>query len=104
MWTFFVWCLLFVNCWPLAFLALLLYPVVWLLLLPFRLIGITVDAVFEHEDTTVVYERGGARRAVTVGARGDDFVIVSDGLSEGDAVRLADPTRLGPRADGEARP
>ncbi len=47
MWTFFVWCLLFVICWPLAFLALLLYPVVWLLLLPFRLIGITVDAVFE---------------------------------------------------------
>lgn len=47
MWTFLVWCLLFVICWPLAFLALVLYPVVWILLLPFRLIGITVDAVFE---------------------------------------------------------
>ncbi len=43
---FLLWCLLFVFCWPLAILALVLYPVVWLLLLPFRLIGITVDAVF----------------------------------------------------------
>jgi len=37
-----LWCLLFVVCWPLALLALLLYPVVWLLLLPFRLVGIAV--------------------------------------------------------------
>jgi len=34
-------------CWPLALLALVLYPILWLLLLPFRLIGITVDAVFK---------------------------------------------------------
>ncbi|MCA9744327.1 MAG: hypothetical protein H6695_07015 [Deferribacteres bacterium] len=40
------WCVLFVLCWPLALLALFLWPVVWLLTLPFRLIGITVDAVF----------------------------------------------------------
>ncbi len=40
------WCLLFVLCWPLALLALLLAPLVWLLWLPFRLIGITFDAVF----------------------------------------------------------
>jgi len=40
------WCLLFVLCWPLALLALVLWPVVWLLTLPFRLVGITVDAVF----------------------------------------------------------
>ena len=45
--TFVVWLLLFVFCWPLALLALLLYPIVWLLLLPFRLIGIAVDGVFE---------------------------------------------------------
>lgn len=45
--TFVVWLLLFVICWPLALLALLLYPIVWLLLLPFRLIGIAVDGVFE---------------------------------------------------------
>lgn len=43
---FLLWCVLFVLCWPLALLALVLYPVVWLLLLPFRLLGITVTAVF----------------------------------------------------------
>lgn len=41
-----LWLLLFVLCWPLAVLALLLYPFVWLLMLPFRLLGLTVDAVF----------------------------------------------------------
>lgn len=41
------WLLLLVISWPLALVALLLWPVVWLLSLPFRLIGITVDAVFE---------------------------------------------------------
>jgi hypothetical protein len=46
MWTFILWLILLVVCWPLALLALVLYPIVWLLLLPFRLIGITVDAVF----------------------------------------------------------
>ncbi|MEO1083262.1 MAG: hypothetical protein AAFY88_03385 [Acidobacteriota bacterium] len=46
MWTFLVWCLLFVLCWPLALLALVLYPVIWLLLLPFRLVGIAVEGVF----------------------------------------------------------
>lgn len=44
---FLLWCLLLVFCWPLALLALVLYPLLWLLLLPFRLIGITVDAVFD---------------------------------------------------------
>ncbi len=41
-----LWCILLVLCWPVAVLALLLYPVVWLLSLPLRLIGISVDAVF----------------------------------------------------------
>ena len=41
--TFLLWCLLFVLCWPLALLALILYPVVWLLMLPFRLVGIAVE-------------------------------------------------------------
>jgi hypothetical protein len=45
--TFILWLLLFVFCWPLALLALLLYPIVWLLLLPFRLVGIAVGGVFE---------------------------------------------------------
>lgn len=44
---FLLWCLLFVICWPLALLALVAYPVVWLLLLPFRLVGIAVGGVFE---------------------------------------------------------
>jgi len=43
--TFVLWCVLLVLCWPLALLALLLYPLVWLLLLPFRLLGIAVDGV-----------------------------------------------------------
>jgi len=44
---FLLWLILLVLCWPLALLALLLYPIVWLLALPFRLIGITVSAVFD---------------------------------------------------------
>lgn len=47
MWTFILWLILLVVCWPLALLALLLYPIVWLLMLPLRLIGVTVDAVFK---------------------------------------------------------
>ena len=43
---FFCWCILFVLCWPLALLALLLAPIVWLISLPLRLIGISLDAVF----------------------------------------------------------
>jgi hypothetical protein len=44
---FFLWCILLVLCWPLALLALVLYPFIWLLLLPFRLVGIAVGGVFE---------------------------------------------------------
>ena len=44
---FLLWCILLVLCWPLALLALVLYPVVWLLLIPFRLLGISVDAVLQ---------------------------------------------------------
>jgi hypothetical protein len=40
------WCILFVLCWPVALLALILFPVVWLISLPFRLIGISLEAVF----------------------------------------------------------
>jgi hypothetical protein len=40
------WCILFVLCWPLAVLALILFPVVWLVSLPLRLLGITIEAVF----------------------------------------------------------
>ena len=44
---FLLWCLLLVLCWPLALLAAIAYPVVWLLLLPFRLVGIAVHGVLE---------------------------------------------------------
>jgi hypothetical protein len=47
MMTFLVWVLLFVVCWPVALLALIAYPFVWLLMLPFRLVGIAVGSVFE---------------------------------------------------------
>jgi hypothetical protein len=46
MFGFLLWLLLLLLCWPLALLALVLYPLVWLLLLPLRLLGIGVDAVF----------------------------------------------------------
>ncbi|MBN2207586.1 MAG: hypothetical protein JW742_09295, partial [Candidatus Aminicenantes bacterium] len=42
-----LWLILFVLCWPLALLALILYPLVWLLSIPFKLVGITVDGVFQ---------------------------------------------------------
>jgi hypothetical protein len=42
---FLLWCILLVFCWPLALLALVLYPIVWLLSLPFRLVGIAVGGV-----------------------------------------------------------
>jgi len=44
---FFLWCILLVLCWPLAILALVLYPIVWLLTLPFRIVGIAVNGVFQ---------------------------------------------------------
>lgn len=44
---FILWCILFVLCWPLALLSLVLYPIVWLLLLPFRIVGIAVGGALE---------------------------------------------------------
>jgi hypothetical protein len=45
--TFLLWCILLMLCWPLALLALVLYPLVWLLLLPFRILGIAVEGVLK---------------------------------------------------------
>ena len=42
---FLLWCILLVVCWPLALLALVLYPIIWILLLPFRIVGIAVEGV-----------------------------------------------------------
>jgi len=44
---FLLWLILFVICWPIALMALVLFPIVWLLLIPFRLLGITVSAVLD---------------------------------------------------------
>jgi hypothetical protein len=45
--TFILWCILFVLCWPLALVALVVYPIVWLLILPFRIVGIAVGGVLD---------------------------------------------------------
>ena len=42
---FVLWCILLVLCWPLALLALVIYPLVWILLIPFRIVGIAVEGV-----------------------------------------------------------
>ncbi len=47
MFGFLLWCVLLIFCWPLALFVLVLYPIVWLLLLPFRILGIAVDGVLE---------------------------------------------------------
>jgi hypothetical protein len=47
MFTFILWCILFLLCWPLALFALVMYPIVWLLLLPFRLVGIAVEGALK---------------------------------------------------------
>ncbi len=44
---FLLWCVLFILCWPLALLAIVLYPIVWLILLPFRVLGIAVHGALE---------------------------------------------------------
>ena len=45
--TFLLWCVLLIFCWPLALVVLVLYPIVWLVLLPFRILGFAVEGVLE---------------------------------------------------------
>jgi hypothetical protein len=62
--NFMLWLLLLVFCWPLAFLAVLLWPVVWLITLPFKLLGIAVEGVFAFLRAMVLLPArvlGGAR-------------------------------------------
>ncbi|MEX1140223.1 MAG: hypothetical protein WEB33_12785 [Bacteroidota bacterium] len=62
--AFLLWLILLVVCWPLALLALILYPLVWLILLPFRLLGIAVDGILELLKSLVLLPArvlGGAR-------------------------------------------
>lgn len=42
-----LWCLLFVFCWPLALVCIVFFPLIWLVLLPFRIVGFTIEAVFK---------------------------------------------------------
>lgn len=63
---FLLWCLLLFLCWPLALLALVLYPLVWILTLPFRLVGIAVGGVFDLLRALITLPArilGGPRRA-----------------------------------------
>jgi hypothetical protein len=64
--AFLLWCLLFVVCWPLALAALFLYPLVWLILLPFRLAGIAVHGVLSMIEAVIFLP---VRAVRAVGAR-----------------------------------
>jgi hypothetical protein len=62
---FLLWLILLVICWPLALIALILYPIIWLLLIPFRIVGITVNAVLDLFKATITLPArllGGPRR------------------------------------------
>jgi len=61
---FLLWLILFVICWPLALLGLVLYPIVWLLLLPFRIIGIAVGGVLELVWVLITMPARFARRLI----------------------------------------
>ena len=54
MFTFLLWCILFVLCWPLAMLALIAYPFIWLLLLPFRILGVALHGVLQIIDLAIM--------------------------------------------------
>ena len=64
--AFLLWCILFIMCWPLAIAALVLYPLVWLLLLPFRIVGIAVGGVLELVWVIVTLPLTVARRLARV--------------------------------------
>jgi hypothetical protein len=63
---FILWCILLVFCWPLALLALVLYPLIWLLLLPFRLLGIAVGGLLAFVEALIFLPARllGGRRAI----------------------------------------
>jgi hypothetical protein len=45
--SFLLWCILFVLCWPIAILAIFLYPIIWIISIPLRLVGVSINALFE---------------------------------------------------------
>jgi hypothetical protein len=60
--TFLIWLLLFILCWPLALVALVLYPIVWLILLPFRIVGIAVGGVLSLVSAVIMLPARVVRR------------------------------------------
>ena len=66
---FLLWCILLVLCWPLALLALVLYPFVWLLLLPFRILGIAVGGVLALLAAIIMFPARVLRGPRAVGPR-----------------------------------
>jgi len=62
MFTFLLWCILLIFCWPLAVLVVLVYPLVWVLLLPFRLVGLACDTIFETLHALLMLPANIARR------------------------------------------
>ena len=52
---FILWCFLFIICWPLALVMLILFPFVWLILLPFRILGFTIDIVFKFIGAVLMF-------------------------------------------------
>ena len=65
MFSFLLWCILFVLCWPAAIIALILFPIVWLLLLPFRLLGIAVGGVLQLVKAVRLVSRSVVEHAVS---------------------------------------
>lgn len=74
--TFLLWIILFVLCWPLALLALLLYPVVWLLLLPFRLLGVAVGGVLVFVGAVIMLPARVLKRLSAGPGSGNSGVVV----------------------------
>ena len=74
---FLLWCILLILCWPLALLALVLYPFVWLLTLPFRLVGIAVGGVFDCFAPSSHFRREFSADLVTPEVRRESVIAVS---------------------------
>ena len=92
---FLLWCILLVFCWPLALLALVLYPLVWLILLPFRLVGIVVTGVLDFLWGLVVLPGRLLRsigRARKAGTASPHHLIPRDSIAR--AERIGEASRV----------
>ena len=75
MFAFLAWCLLFVVCWPVALLALIAYPFVWLILLPFRIVGIAVHGVLALITAVILFPARLFERTFPVSGRSNPTAI-----------------------------